>query len=360
MRKVRIEMRFVKIMALGLSALLVCSCASAEGTEPLGVTATGILEAQQSVKVTAPFSGVLLPFETKIGDRVEKDSLLFALDTVKIYAPCDGKAGAVFAEVGDDAQTVIARYGSLAAVEPNTPFMLDADTTGAYDESANKILHVGETLYFKSSDNKRIKGEGRVVDVNGDKYRVEVTAGDPEINEKVTLYRDPLYVKESNVGKGTCGMGKPVGVTGAGRIVKCVVKGGDKVKAGDLLFEAVGADAAPGARAELTAPVSGVVSGMQVQSGQQVYKGQLLCTVDSMDALQVSCDVDEVDLGRLKIGDQLSVSFDALPGESYEGTVLSISSMGAVKQNAAYYTVKLSVVGTEALRLGMSATVYLK
>lgn len=324
-------------------------------------TATGAIEAVSTTEITAPFSGVLLPFDLTLGDTAEKDAVLFRLDTQRIYAPTDGTIGAVFAALGDDAQSVINRYGALAAIEPTNLFVINGNTTSAYDEPENKIIHIGEKLYFKSSSSSRITGEGYVIAVDGDSYQLEVTSstGDLELKERVTLYRDSLYEKKSDVGRGTCAVCAPVSVQGSGRIIRVYKANGDSVKAGDLLFESVSADAAPDATAKVVAPIGGVISVLSSASGQQVYKGQHLITLSDPSNLQVTCDVDEIDLGALKIGDVLSIKYDIYPDVTYEGTVTSISSMGFVKQNAAYYTVKLSIANQSELRLGMSATVYL-
>lgn len=51
------------------------------------VTANAVAESENVYKITAPYSGVLLPFDLESGDPVSKGDTLFALDTVKVYAP---------------------------------------------------------------------------------------------------------------------------------------------------------------------------------------------------------------------------------------------------------------------------------
>ena len=143
-------------------------------------------------------------------------------------------------------------------------------------------------------------------------------------------------------------------------MLKSYVKEGDSVRAGDLLFETVSADAAPTlTTTALTAPFDSAVSALSVVSGQPVTKGQVLLTLADTKSLEVVCDVDEIDLGMLRTGDVLPIVFDFAPDAVYQGTITSISSIGTVRQNAAYYTVTLSIGEASGLRLGMSATVYL-
>lgn len=352
-------MRKVTCLLLTLLMALTGSLALADTDLSAMNTATGEVEAVHTVDLVAPFSGTLKPFDVELGDRLKAGEALFELDTTRIYAPCDGKLGALFAAAGDDADALTRRYGGLAAIEPSENLILQATTTGAYDQAENKLLHVGEKLYFKNTSGKKTTGTGRVTAVTQDGYQVEILTGSPEVKESVNLYRDAFYTRESCVGKGTCAPADSVSVLGTGRVLKVHAAQGQSVRAGDLLFETVGADAAPdGLSAQIYAPSAGVMGAIAVQDGQQVYKGQLLCTIHDESALQVTADVDEMDLGALAVGDSLPVVFDRFPDTVYQGTVTSISAMGTVKQNASYYTVKLAVGGANLL-LGMSATVYL-
>lgn len=75
--------------------------------------------------------------------------------------------------------------------------------------------------------------------------------------------------------------------------------------------------------------------------------------------MEVTAQVDEVDLDKVHIGDTLKVVFDRYPDTELSGTVLSISGLGVQKQNATYYDVKLSLSTSLELLPGMNATVYL-
>lgn len=110
-----------KFVALLLTvALLTPLCALAEDVETAAVsnvTANAVAESENVYKITAPYSGVLLPFDLESGDPVSKGDTLFALDTVKVYAPVDGTVQAVFAEPGDLCEDVTALYGMIACIE---------------------------------------------------------------------------------------------------------------------------------------------------------------------------------------------------------------------------------------------------
>ena len=60
----------------------------------------------------------------------------------------------------------------------------------------------------------------------------------------------------------------------------------------------------------------------------------------------------------LKVGDQIPVTLDTDENKILTGTVTEISGLGVTRQNAAYYTVHLTI-DTDDLMLGQSASVYL-
>lgn len=348
------------LLAITCCLVIVASSALADTDLTQYPTATGTVTCPKETNVVAPYSGTLLPFDWDVGDEVTMGETLFAYNTIKVYAPENGVLGAVYALAGDDCQTVMNRYGMLAAVESVNGYVIEATTTSAYNRSENKYIHIGETLYFKSASSSRITGSGRVIAVRDTGYTVEVTAGSPEINESVTLYRNADHTKESCVGKGKCQSAPSVAVVGSGRIIKSMAVQGATVKKGDLLYEAVSADAAPTTKdAAIYATAGGVISSVNVISGQGVFQGQLLGVLADTSQLQVTAQVDEVDLYGLETGLSLPVIFDSQPGTVYQGQVASISKVGVQKQNASYYAITLDLIGGSNIYLGMNATVYL-
>lgn len=344
-----------------LTALCLLIAVPALGAEELAgrPIAEGVVAAVNEQNITAPMTGTLDAFEIEAGDAVTAGQTLMGLVTTGVYATEDGTVGAVFVEAGDDAAAAVARYGGLMGLEPQQAQRIQASTSGAYDDKDNRTLHLGETLYFKSSKSSRTEGYGRVVAVSGSQYTVDVLRGNFELNESLTLYRGDDYERKDCVGKGTVTRRDPLLVQGSGRVAAVHVQEGDQVTAGQLLLELVSADAEPDAVSPwVEAPENGVVTSVAVTPGQQVWKGQLLCRIAATDALEVVAEVDELDLGSLQVGDTLPVTLDMREDQVITGTVTEISSLGVTKQNAAYYTVHVSIPAS-AGRLGASASVYL-
>jgi multidrug efflux pump subunit AcrA (membrane-fusion protein) len=69
-------------------------------------------------------------------------------------------------------------------------------------------------------------------------------------------------------------------------------------------------------------------------------------------------DLRETDVTRLKIGMPVEVTFDALPGRTFRGTITRISPMSTSEKGSTNYTVTVDVPDLDpGLRWGMTAFV---
>ncbi|MBR5302404.1 MAG: efflux RND transporter periplasmic adaptor subunit [Clostridia bacterium] len=322
----------------------------------LGATANASIVAPETVKVTAPFAGTLRPFDLSMGEAVNAGDVLFEIDTIPVYASQAGTVAAVLADVGDDAQGVIARHGAVAVIEPELALYIDASTTDAYDDEDNKYLHAGETLYLKCGNEK---GKGRVTSVNDKKYVVEILEGTFEVGDTVRCFRESAMPSDSETGRGKVKRYADTAVTAAGRVAAVHVQPGDTVAMGDLLFEMIDAQSARNASPAIGAPISGAVTLMQAMSGAQVYRGMLLCEIADLSALELSAEVDELDLAAIRVGDVLSYTLDAYGEKSFSGTVTQIRPIGSARQNATYFDVRITAPQDVTILPGMNATVIL-
>ncbi len=268
-------------IALLVLCLLAAAPALAEDDLSGRPIADGVVAAVNFTDITAPYSGTLASFDLASGDAVSVGDALFQYVTNCVYATEDGVVKSVFVSPGDDAASAMARYGAVIAIETASEYQVEATTAGAASDNDNKILHLGETLYFKTTHGTRQEGSGRVVWRSGKEYRVDLTTGDLDINAAVNLYREDDYTGDSCVGRGVVTRRDPLLIAGIGRVSALYVKEGDTVKSGDPLAAFVSADATPQAFGDtVKSPVTGVVHAVAVAAGQQVWKGELLCRVD--------------------------------------------------------------------------------
>ena len=112
-------------------------------------------------------------------------------------------------------------------------------------------------------------------------------------------------------------------------------------------------------RTEVRAPFAGTVGSVDTRVGELIVAGQPLVTLGDLSTLRVeTTDLDEIDVAKVTVGQQVDVSFDALPEQVFVGTVTRISPMAAPGSGGVNYTVviKLDKVAL-TVRWGMTAFV---
>ncbi len=76
----------------------------------------------------------------------------------------------------------------------------------------------------------------------------------------------------------------------------------------------------------MRAPFDGIVYALPVKQGAYVQTGDLLLQEGDLSHMLVRTFVDEPDIGRLATGQKIEVTWDALPGRIWNGTVSAVPS----------------------------------
>jgi HlyD family secretion protein len=79
-------------------------------------------------------------------------------------------------------------------------------------------------------------------------------------------------------------------------------------------------------KSSVIAPFDGVVYALPVKPGAFVQAGELLLQVADLSHVLVRAFVDEPDVGRLQSGQKIEITWDALPGRTWNGSVNSVPS----------------------------------
>ncbi|HEY2495706.1 MAG TPA: efflux RND transporter periplasmic adaptor subunit [Candidatus Angelobacter sp.] len=74
----------------------------------------------------------------------------------------------------------------------------------------------------------------------------------------------------------------------------------------------------------VTAPFAGTVYQVPVKPGSYVNGGDLLVQVANLEKVRVRAFVDEPEIGRLAKGQKVEITWDAMPGRSWEGTLTRV------------------------------------
>ena len=114
--------------------------------------------------------------------------------------------------------------------------------------------------------------------------------------------------------------------------------------------------------AEIYSPINGIVLNRAVEQGQTVaasFNTPTLFTIaNDLKKMQVEADVDEADIGQVKLGQEVTFTVDSYPDNTFEGTVKQIRLQPTVSNNVVTYTVIIEAPNPdEKLFPGMTASV---
>jgi HlyD family secretion protein len=113
------------------------------------------------------------------------------------------------------------------------------------------------------------------------------------------------------------------------------------------------------------APISGVILQKYVEEGQIIASGvstvgggSPIADIADMAAVYVKAGVDEIDIGKIRVGQEASVVADAYPNHRFSGKIVRISPEARVEQNVTLFDVIVQVANRNGmLKSGMNASI---
>ena len=104
------------------------------------------------------------------------------------------------------------------------------------------------------------------------------------------------------------------------------------------------------------APFSGVIAEVKVKNGDSVSKGTVVANIITEQKI-AEISLNEVDAANVKVGQKVTLTFDALSEANVSGKVIEVDTVGQVSQGVVNYGVKIAF-GTdiEQVKPGMSVT----
>lgn len=346
-----------KIVAGILSAFMLFSAAYAES---IALDATVV--STQTLAVFAPADGTIAELYAQAGEHVEAAAQLASISTAYV---CAEQAGTVtlYGAEGDSVAALITRYGAVGSVEPDVKYIVSASTRNAYDTIETQLVHNGESVYVRSISDSTRSGLGMIYGTSGTEYSVEMSSGEFDVGETVTVYRGTSYAASKRLGKGTIARTEPIAYTGGetGTIRKICVTNGQHVAPGDVLYELlpVTPSSLAGYDLSMSAAQSGVVAELAVAVGDTVTQGAVIAKIYPDTAIRLEMKVPENDLPNVRIGQKVQVEFSN--GQRAEGTIERISGIAAEStdddETVAYAAYVAFDGDASSVRYGMTATV---
>lgn len=102
----------------------------------------------------------------------------------------------------------------------------------------------------------------------------------------------------------------------------------------------------------LRSPAAGQIIRRDGEIGQYVAAGQTVFTLSCCAPLRVAAEVDEEDIARIRVGQKVLMSSDALPGRTFAGRIHDVTPKGDPLSRS--YRVRISVDAPAGMMVGMT------
>lgn len=114
--------------------------------------------------------------------------------------------------------------------------------------------------------------------------------------------------------------------------------------------------------ATITSPIDGVVISKSVEEGQTVAASfstpELFTIAKDLTNMRVIANVDEADIGDVKVGERVAFTVDAYPDDTFHGKVTQVRQKATTTNNVVTYEVVISANNADLkLKPGLTASV---
>jgi HlyD family secretion protein len=339
------------------------------GAVSLTVSATGSIQANQTVSLTFATTGKVTSINVAEGDHVRKGQTIAMLDSTAandalLLAQSQVDAQQVALHQLTDKPRQVDINVAQAALGMAQAQLKEASSGGSRTQAQIDALKVEgaknqlwQTELQRDADNQKKAGPGNTqgtsqqgnanVDASG--YDVQIAQANADASKS----------KGASVGSMASAQAS---VTSAQVNLDNLLNGGNKddiAKAQAQLESAQHAlDAAKAnlAKTILVAPFDGIVAQINLHSGETPPTSAAVIMLDT-SRFSVDVAIDETDISKVAVGQPVTLTLDALPGVSVNGQVGSIAPTSTLNGNVVTYLVHITVdPAGQPLRSAMSTT----
>ena len=308
-----------------------------QGPISVNISATGVVEPNFKVEVKSKASGEVLSFPMLEGDKIKKGTLLLQLDK------SDEKRNVDKAQADLSSATAKLRKAETALTLQKTKYETDLKTSQSEVQSAITNLKDSEDKFKRQIDlfkQKVVSQES--LDSAQTLYKVNqqnLIQAESQFQAAKDSVHD-ITMKENEV-----------------ELVNTeVIRARIALEEVEERLE----------ETEIFAPITGVIIEKLVEEGQiiasgisNVNGGTALATIADMSRLFIIADIDETDIGSIKIGHKVTITADAFSDRKFKGLVKRIAPQGLVENSITIFKVKIEVLGKgrKILKPMMSANI---
>lgn len=302
---------------------------------------------------------------------------------LKVYAPMSGTIDELNAEEGEE----LSNGFSLANIKDSK----NLEIVALFNAAQIKQIKVGDKATvtmidsFATISGKVTKKRSTPIESSDGTvaYEVTVTVSNPGglsagMNGQVTVANSQGSWESVETAQFQSESGQNVSLKTGGTLKKLYVSSGDYVNKGDLLAELESSSLQNEIKTQklqveqsrlslqeqlesvddtvVYAPISGIISQVDVTTGERVSENSTVAVVSDLNALEVIIPVDELDINDIDIGMEASVTVNSLPDADFKAIVSEIAKEGTVSDGVASFDVTLTMQNIEGIKPGMSAT----
>lgn len=107
---------------------------------------------------------------------------------------------------------------------------------------------------------------------------------------------------------------------------------------------------------QVTSPISGTVIEKYAKAGDNAGSSgsSTLCIIYDLSYLEMTLNIDELDISEVAVGQNVTITADAVEGKTYQGVVTKVSVVGATSGGTTTYPVTIRIDETDGLLPGMN------
>lgn len=322
----------------------------------------------EKLLVTAPFSGRITEIQADEGDQLQKGTRLAALvdDSqmtlteyfsyayeneiyvgmsagISIPSLMNTFSGAVTEIKKVERLTTEGTRCFAVTITLDNPGALTEAMTGAawlLTDSGEKLYPAVEgSLEYKSSKTVTAQAAGELLTVHVDEYE-KVAAGQSLFTIDGSDYADQI----ENAQKGIDNARKSISTT-QDRIASYTQRMAEtEEKRSDY---------------NVKSDIDGKVIVVNVREGETPRSGMTAVSVYNLDNMEITANIDELDIGSIQMGMEVRVVKSGTDGASFTGTVSAISYEATNSNGVAYFPITITIPATGELSAGVNVSYYI-
>ena len=358
------------------------------------LTGSGTLQPADSYTVTTLVSGEVLSDTFEEGDIVEKDQLLYTIDSSDV-STTETQAQTNYTQALKAKYPTADISGTVSEVYVSNGDAVSAGTELCRISASNDLTIDFQFSYAKDGD--FYVGQPAKIYLNGYAGYIDGTVaqiGSSSVANGTGMKMTTVRVKAANPGlvSGDCtasavvgnytsygqttvkvGTGSTITASASGKVSGLTLMPGDSVSSGQRICTITGDSVdnqLQNAKASLesaqdrlddymvTSPITGTVVEKTVKAGDNVGTGSnsnnTLCIIYDLTYLEMTLNIDELDIDNVEVGQTVNVTSDAKEGQTFTGVVTKVSVVGTTSGGTTTYPVTVRIDDTDGLRPGMN------